>query len=115
MTPYDQIGQILVFLKLRKASDEAHDIYHKNRTSIESESTPGRQLFSFANLCKYNVIVCKDFSLFGEFFQHIMALYPISNSKKVVLVVHLTEVGPTQKHSRFQCWKLGNNDQKVNV
>ena len=113
MTSYDRIGQILVW-KLKKASDEAHDLYHKHRANIENEQTAGRMICSFAHNCQFNVVVTKDFALFGNDFEHIMALYPISKSKKLMLVVHLSEVGPQHKHSRFQIWKLSNIDQKVN-
>ena len=113
MTSCSRIGQI-TSLKLKKASDEAHDLYHKNRVNIENEPSPGRQIFSFAHSCQFNVVVTKDLPLFGNNFENIMALYPISKSKKLLLVVHLSEVGPQHRHSRFQIWKLSNTDQKVN-
>ena len=98
----------------KKASNEAHDLYQKNRSSIASEPTPGRQLLSFAHRCQYNVIVTEDFALFGPDFENVKALYPISKSKKLFLVVHLSKVCKKNTLSRFQGWRLGGNDQKVN-
>lgn len=84
-----------------------------NKKDIGSESTPGRQCMSLVSRMRFNIIVVKNALKLGNKYQFISAIYPAGKSNKAILIVHHTDVGPNQKTSRFQSWKLSKDDQKV--